>query len=89
MFIMVIGTIINITNAFICHKFFVFKTKGNYVREYLRYYVVYSVPIGMGFVFFPLCIEVLKMNFYVIQAMLTFFTVIISWFGHKHISFRT
>ena len=81
--------IVNITNAFICHKFFVFKTKGNYVKEYLRYYAVYAVPMGMGFVFFPFCIEVLKMNFYVTQALLTFITVIISWFGHKHISFRT
>lgn len=88
MFIMVIGTIINITNAFICHKVFVFRTKGNYIKEYLRYYVVYAVPTALGFIFFPFCIEVLKMNFYVTQAILTFITVIISWFGHKHISFR-
>ena len=80
--------IINITNAYICHKFFVFKTRGNYLKEYLRYYVIYSVPIGIGLVFFPFCIEILKMNFYVTQALLTFLTVIISYFGHKHVSFR-
>lgn len=89
LFLMVFAAILSITNAYICHKFFVFKTKGNYVKEYLRYYAVYSVPIGMGFVFFPLCIEILKMNFYVTQALLTFVTIIISYFGHKHISFRT
>ncbi len=89
MVIMVFATVINITNAYICHKLFVFKTKGDYIREYARYYVVYSVPIGIGFVFFPICIEVLKMNFYVTQAFLTFVTVIISYFGHKHVSFRT
>lgn len=89
LFLMVFAAILSITNAYICHKFFVFKTKGNYVKEYLRYYAVYSVPIGMGFVFFPFCIEILKMNFYVTQALLTFVTIIISYFGHKHISFRT
>ena len=88
LFLIVISTIFNITNAYLCHKFFVFKTKGNYVEEYLRYYVVYSVPIGLGFVVFPMCIEVLKMNFYVTQAILTVVTVIISYFGHLHVSFR-
>jgi putative flippase GtrA len=82
------STILNITNAYICHKFFVFRTKGNYLKEYLRYYVVYSIPIGLAFVLFPFCIEVLGMNFYVVQAILTFITVITSYFGHKHVSFR-
>ena len=88
MVIMVLATIINITNAYICHKLFVFRTKGNYLKEYLRYYLVYSVPIGIGFLFVPICIEILKMNFYVTQALLTFITVIISYFGHKHVSFK-
>lgn len=85
---MVFATVINITNAYICHKFLVFKTKGNYIKEYMRYYVIYSVPIGLGFVFLPFSIEILKLNFYVAQAILTLITVIISYFGHKHVSFR-
>jgi putative flippase GtrA len=88
MFLIVFSTVLNITNAYICHKFFVFKTKGNYIREYLRYYVIYSIPIGMAFVLLPFCIEVLGMNFYVTQALLTVATVFISYFGHKHVSFR-
>lgn len=85
---MALAAIINITNAYICHKLFVFRTKGNYLKEYLRYYIVYSVPIGIGFIFFPICIEILKMNFNVVQALLTFITIIISYFGHKHVSFK-
>ena len=86
--ILAFTAILNITNAYICHKFFVFKTRGNYLKEYFRYYIVYSVPIGMGFIFFPFCIEVLKINFYFTQAILTIVTVFISYFGHKHVSFR-
>ncbi len=89
MVILILGNVICITNAYICHKLFVFRTKGNWIKEYLRYYVVYSVPMGIGLIFFPVCIEILKMNFYVVQALLTSITVIISYFGHKHISFRT
>ena len=89
MVIVISASIINITQAYITHKFIVFKTRGNYLKEYLRYYVVYAVPLGLSFLFFPVFIDFLKINFYVTQAILTFFTVIISWFGHKNISFRT
>ena len=86
--IMIFSTVINISNAYICHKVFVFKTKGNYIREYLSYYAVYAVPTGVAFIFLPFCIEILKMNFYVAQAIMTFITFTISYFGHKHVSFR-
>jgi len=88
MFLIAFATVLSISNAYLCHKFFVFKTKGNYLAEYLRYYVVYSVPVGVGFVVLPFCIEVLRMDFYAAQAMLTVVTVVISYFGHKHVSFR-
>ncbi|MBI5101263.1 MAG: GtrA family protein [Nitrospirae bacterium] len=89
MVIVVFSSVINITQAYLTHKFIVFKTKGNYLKEYLRYYVVYAVPMGLGFLFFPVFIDIFKLNFYVTQAILTFITVIISWFGHKNVSFRT
>ena len=86
--IIAVSTIINVTNAFLCYKFVVFQTRGNYVREYLRFYVVYAVPIGMGFVLFPLLIEGLRMNPYLAQAVITVLTIAISYFGHKRISFK-
>src|SRR3978361_333343 len=35
------GKPIGITMAFFCYKFFVFRTKGNYLREWLRCFAVY------------------------------------------------
>ena len=86
--IQVLSTVINITTAYLFYKFIVFRTRGNYVREYLRFYVVYAMPIVLGFTFFPFAIEVLKMNAYLAQALTTFVIAIISYFGHKHVSFR-
>jgi putative flippase GtrA len=57
MLIMVMSTVINITNAFVFYKFLVFRTRGNYLREYLRFYAVYAVPIAAGFIPFRLAIE--------------------------------
>jgi putative flippase GtrA len=48
---------------------------------------VYAVPITLNFVAFPLFIEVVKMNAYLAQAIITAVTTVIGYFGHKHISF--
>lgn len=85
---MIAATIINITHAFIGYRFFVFQTKGNLVKEYLRFYVIYAVPIGLGFVIFPICFELLEMNPYLAQAIVLLITIIISYFGHKNYSFK-
>jgi putative flippase GtrA len=86
--ILALTVVVNVTNAFLCYKFIVFRTRGNYLREYLRFYAVYAVPIGLGFVLLPFAIEVLKLNAYVAQALVTLFLAGVSYLGHKHISFR-
>jgi putative flippase GtrA len=88
MIIMVIGTVVNITISYFNYKLIVFKTKGNYIREYLRFYVVYSVPIGFSFIAFPICYQGLGMNPYLAQALIMAVTVVVSYIGHKKISFR-
>src|SRR5947209_3721579 len=49
----VISTPIAITVAFLCYKHFVFRTKGNYLKEWLRCFAVYSVSFPMGLVILP------------------------------------
>jgi putative flippase GtrA len=88
MAVLVCCTVINITVAYLNYKFLVFRTRGSYVREYLRFYGVYAVPIGLGFLLFPLGVEVLRANAYATQAVITVITVVLSYYGHKHVSFR-
>ena len=85
--ILTIITVINITISFLSYKLFVFRTRGNYLREYLRFYVVYAIPITLGFLLFPVFVKGMKINPYLAQALILVITVIISYFGHKHISF--
>ena len=44
-------------NASVSYRFLVFRTRGNYLRAYLRFYAVYAVPTAAGFILFPLAIE--------------------------------
>ena len=84
---MLVSNILSITNAYIGYKIFVFKTKGNYLKEYLRFYAVYGVSILLNIVLLFLAVELLKANPVVAQAVVIWLTVIISYLGHKHFSF--
>ena len=92
---MVLSSLINITVAFLGYKWFVFKTKGNYLREWLRCLSVYSGSILISFIALPGLVFALRKwggydrgAPYLAGALLTGVTVIVSFFGHKHISFR-
>lgn len=76
-----------ITNAYLCYKIFVFRTRGNWLREYLRFYVIYGISmlVGMGLV--VVAVQVFKMHPIVAQILATGITIVASFFGHKKISF--
>ena len=48
-----LSTPISITVAFLCYKHFVFRTHGNYLKEWLRCFAVYSVSFPMGLAILP------------------------------------
>jgi putative flippase GtrA len=54
------STPIGITMAFLCYKHFVFQTKGNYIREWLRCFAVYSVSFPIGLVVLPVATQLLS-----------------------------
>ena len=90
-----IATPISITVAFLCYKHFVFRTHGNYLKEWLRCFAVYSVSFPMGLVILPTATHLFQ------RANLThpyapFLAGIVnsavissySYFAHKKFSFK-
>ena len=88
MFILGFSNVLSITNAYVGYKTFVFRTRGNYIREYLRFYVVYGAAIGLNFILLPIVVEVLSVNPVIAQGIIIWLTIIFSYFGHKRFSFR-
>jgi putative flippase GtrA len=91
----VFSNLIAITVAYFGYKFLVFKTRGNYISEWFRCILVYGSGLLPGLILLPLLVEGLHHGFhlqssapYIAGALLTGFTVIYSFFGHKHFSFR-
>jgi len=88
MAIAVATNVLAITMAYATHKLFVFRTKGNVLREYLKFYGVYGVTAVLGLAALPLCVEWLGMSPYVAPLLILGVTVVVSYFGHKHFSFK-
>jgi putative flippase GtrA len=92
----VIATVINVTVSFLGYKWFVFRTRGNYWREYCRSMLVYLPSLVLNAIAIAPLTAVLRtlphlktQAPYVAGGLLAGITVIASFFGHKHISFKT
>ena len=76
-----------ITNAFLCYKLFVFRTKGNWLKEYLKCYLVYGAGTLSGMGLLWLFVTLFKLNPVFANFLSTAVVVIASYFGHKYFSF--
>jgi putative flippase GtrA len=92
----VISSLLNISVSYLGYKFFVFKTKGNYLREWIRCVGVYSGGILFGVLALPVLVVIIRRNTrfvseapYIAGALLTAFMVVYSFVGHKKFSFRS
>ena len=85
--LMIPANILAITNAYIGYKLFVFKTRGHIIREYLRFYVVYGVSIGMNFLIMFIMVDGLGVHPLISQFVGVGITTVCSYIGHRHFSF--
>lgn len=91
----ILSSIVAVTVAFFGYKAFVFKTTGNYLREWLRCMAVYGSSIAIGSVALPCVVFLIRHGTavdrkapYVAAALMTGFNTIYNFLGHKKFSFR-
>jgi putative flippase GtrA len=96
MYAWALSSIISITTAFLLFKWFVFRTRGNYLIEWIRCFGVYGSGMLFGAVALPITVTILRRTLqkpegapYIGAALLTVVTVVLSFFGHRHFSFRS
>lgn len=95
MYAAVLANFITITVAFLGYKWFVFRTKGNYLLEWIRCFGVYGSSALIGLAGLPILVTLLRPHLlnpgraaYIAAAIMTCVTVLFSFIGHKRISFR-
>jgi len=91
----VLSTPLTITVAYFGYKFFVFKTQRNYLIEWLRTFAVYGTGMIPGLLalgaltkFFQSAFHLNRSAGYLAGALVTGFTTLYSFVGHKKFSFR-
>lgn len=90
----VLSGMLNITVAFLGYKWFIFKTKGNYLREWFRCLAVYGGGFLLITLLLPFVVFALRhaTRFdasapYIAGALLMGLNVVIGFLGHKNFSF--
>ena len=83
-----------ITFSFLGYKRFVFKTQGNYLKEWVRCLGVYTGSMLLSAAALPFVVELVRRETgnaqrapYIAGALVLVFSVVFSFFGHRHISF--
>lgn len=95
-FAAVLANLLAITFSYLNYKWFIFKTKGNYVREWVRCVVVYSGGSLFGVMVLPVLVFLIRRLTsmyvsapYIAGAIIAAATVVASFAGHKNFTFRS
>ena len=82
------ASVVGITNAFICHRWLTYRSKGPILAEYLKFYIVYGVQSLLNLCLFDLFATRLGYNPYLCQLIIALSLTFVSYWGHKFFSFR-
>lgn len=82
-----ISYVLGVLFAFVMHRRFVFRVRGHVLRDLVRFESVYLTALGINAVALPVLVE-LGLPRIPAQAIIVASTSLLSYFGHRHFSFR-
>ena len=85
--ISILANISGISFSFLTYKLLVFKTKGNWLREYLRCYIVYGGSALVGTAGIWLLADFLHVAFWLAQGVIIVLIAVCSYVAHSRFSF--
>jgi len=83
----VLSNLIAVANAYFCYKWFVFKTQGNYLREFLRFNLAYAGIFAFNLAALPLLVNAASLSPLMAQAIVLVASVALSYLMHSRFSF--
>lgn len=87
--VLVSAWMIAVTQNFFTFKLLVFRTKGNWGREYLRTYLTYIATFVVQSVLTLTISEVFDLTVFWANLPTTAVIMVLSYLGHKYFTFRT
>ena len=74
--------------AFVLYRRVVFRVHGNLLRDLWRFEMVYLGALAVNLLLLPVLVEWRGLPVLIAQGLIVFVGALISFFGHKHFSFR-
>jgi putative flippase GtrA len=78
---------IAIANAYVTHRYIVFRSHGPILREIPRFSFVYVLTLLANLLLLPVLLEVIPLSIYLVQGIFLVGVVITSYIGHRYFSF--
>jgi putative flippase GtrA len=85
--ILIISQIVCVTTAFVLYKLLVFKTVGDYLKEFVKFASFYLVYFLIGIALLPFLVEAAGMHPILSQFLISIGIIISSFFWHSKITF--
>lgn len=82
-----VSHVLTVLFAFAMHRRFVFRVRGNVLRDLVRFESVYLTALGVNAIALPTLVE-LGLPRITAGTVLLAFTIVLNYFGHRHFSFR-
>jgi putative flippase GtrA len=87
--ILILNWVIGVTHNLFTFKLLVFRTKGSWLKEYLRSFVVYAGSLVLNLAIVAVIIEVWHPRLVIAQLPAIAVVTIVSYVGHKYFTYRT
>lgn len=89
-----LANLVAITFSFLGYKWFVFKTHGHYLKEWVRCLGIYAGSMVFSAAGLPVLVPIVRRQTgnahtapYIAGAIVLVFSVVFSFLGHRHFSF--
>lgn len=86
--ILIIAQVICITFSFVSNKYFVFKSKGDFKGEYIKFFSFHGIYFFINLLVLPVLVEFMKFNPMIAQTIFSILIVVTSYFWHNLITFK-
>jgi putative flippase GtrA len=88
MVVLLIAHVLSVLCAFVLHRRLVFRVTGNVLVDLVRFETVYLGGLAINAILLPVLVEIAQLPVILSQFLIVSVTALVSFFGHKHFSFR-
>ena len=86
--ILLMAQVICITFSYISNKYFVFKTKGNVHKEYVKFFLFYGFYLALNLLCLPFLVEKMGITPIISQTLFSVAIIVSSYFWHNFFTFK-